>query len=126
MSKYDLFRRRIAPVAFGLAIVLMARESCHKQEQEHATFVLDLGAAQGKASAVNAELVVKGDVVGVFHRAALDDGSMGKVKFEAVLPAEDAELRIDVDLPDGPHHLVRSVHAADGATVVVPLGDELK
>lgn len=126
MSKYDLFRRRIAPVAFGLAIVLMARESCHKQDQAHATFVLDLGAAQREARAVNAELWMKGEVVGVFHRAALDDHSIGSVRFDAVLPASDGELRIDVDLADGPHHLVRAVHAADGATVVVPLGDELK
>ena len=71
MTKYDLFRRRIAPVAFALAIVLIARDACHKQEQNKATFVIDFGAAQPRVKAVDVELWMQGDQLAVFHRAAL-------------------------------------------------------
>ena len=38
MSKYDLFRRRIAPVAFLLALGLIAFDTCGKEERTRATF----------------------------------------------------------------------------------------
>jgi hypothetical protein len=127
VSKYDLFRRRIAPIAFGLAIVLMARQSCQKGERTHATFVLDLGAARSQARAVDVELWTGSDMVAELHRHALDGSTIGTPRFDAVLPgSSDGELRIDVDLPAGPRHVVRRVHADEGATVTVPLGDALK
>ncbi len=126
MSKYDLFRRRIAPIAFGIAIVLMARQSCEKGERAHATFVVDLGAARAEARAVDVELWVGADMIAELHRHALDGSTIGTPRFDAVLPAPDGELRIDVDLPAGHRHVVRRVHADEGATVTVPLGDALK
>ena len=125
MTKYDLFRRRIAPVAFGLAIVLIAREQCNKQERSKATFVLDFGAAQPAVKAVDAELWIGGSQIAVFHRNALAGGSIGDVRFDAQLPSEDAEVRIDVDLGDRHPHVVRHVHAVEGSIVNVPLGDVL-
>lgn len=122
-----MFRRRIAPLAFGLAIVLMARESCNKHERAHATIVLDFGAAQPEVRTVEAQLWMNGDEIADFRRNALDGSSIGTVKFDAVLPASDGQLRIDIDLAHAPHqHLVRDIHATDGATVIVPLGDALK
>lgn len=126
MSKYDLFRRRIAPIAFGVAIVLMARQSCEKGQRTHATFVLDLGAARGEARAVDVELWTSTEMVAELHRHALDGSTIGTPRFEAVLPGSDGELRIDVALPAGYRHVVRHVHADEGATVTVPLGDALK
>jgi hypothetical protein len=126
VTRYDLFRRRIAPIAFGLAIAGMAWQSCHKHQQTHATFVLDLGAAAADVRAVDAELWIDGGEVAQFHRNALDGHAIGAVRFEAVLPASDGELRIDVDLRAGHRHVVRSVHAVDGGTVTVPLEADLR
>ena len=126
MTKYDLFRRRIAPVAFGLAIVLLARESCHKHERTRATFAIDFGAAQADVKSVDAELWVGEDQIAVFHRAALPGGTIGRVSFEAALPAKDGEVRIDVDTSTKHQHIVRHVHVEDGSHVVVPVGDELR
>jgi hypothetical protein len=126
VTKYDLFRRRIAPVAFALAIALIARDSCRKQDHDKATFMLDLGSARSAVQAIDAELWVGNDQVAVFHRNALAGGGIGNVRFESMMPAEDGELRIDVDLGTKHQHLVRHVHAADGASVTVPLGNELR
>jgi hypothetical protein len=46
VSRYDLFRKRIAPIAFVAAMALLVRESCNKQERTHATIVMDFGAAE--------------------------------------------------------------------------------
>jgi hypothetical protein len=126
VTTYDLFRRRIAPVAFALAIVLLARESCHKGERARATFAIDFGAAQAQVTAVDAELWTDDQQLAVFQRNALHGGTIGKVHFEAALPGKEGEMRIDVDAAGKHHHLVRHVHAEEGSTVVVPIGDELK
>jgi hypothetical protein len=111
VTKYDWFRRRIAPVAFGVAILVMARESCRKNEHGRATFVIDLGPATSEVKVVDAELWLGGQQVAVFHRAALPGGTIGVVKFEAMLPATDGELRIGVERPGKHDAVVRRVHA---------------
>jgi hypothetical protein len=125
VTKYDWFRRRIAPIAFGLAIALMARESCHNGEQGRATFVIDLGAAKRDVRAIDAELWMGGEQLAVLHRAAIADGSIGDVQFEARLEGHDGEVRIDVERADKFDHVVRHFHADDGATVTVMVGNAL-
>lgn len=124
MTKYDLFRRRIAPVAFGIAIVLMARESCKKQDEQRAraSIVIDVGAADVRA--IDAEVWEGGEQVAVFHRRALAGHAIGAIRFDA--PAHDGEVRIDVELPSGMRHVVRSLHADEGAVVTMPLGPALQ
>lgn len=126
MSRYDLLRKRIAPVAFFVAIALMARQSCEKSGPDKATFVLDLGAAAPDVRAVDAELWAAGGEVAVFHRTALTGTTMRDLRFEARLPKPDAELRIDVELTNAHRTFTRRVYAGDGATVVVPLESELR
>lgn len=121
MSRYDLFRRRIAPVALLLAIGLMARESCQKAQRTHATFVFELGAAAPRARSLDAEVWMDGAQLSTFHR----EGTVGGARFEASLPGEDGELRIDVDVAGTHQRLVRHFHAVDGSTVTVPLESAL-
>jgi hypothetical protein len=125
VTKYDWFRRRIAPVAFGVAIVLMARESCQHGEQRDVTFVIDLGAAQPQVRAVDAELWVGGEQVSVLHRGA-SGGTIGSVRFQALLAGSEGEARIDVERPGKFDHVVRHFRADDGATVTLMVGDALK
>ena len=124
MSRYDLIRRRIAPIAFFVALALMARESCMKQQRTHATVVFDFGAVEAKVAAVDAELWVNGEQLSTFHRIRVDK-HIGKTQFETAMPDPDGELRIDVDLGDAHKQLVRRIHVEDGATVRVSLGSEL-
>jgi hypothetical protein len=126
MTRYELFRRRIAPAMFLGVVALIAYDTCTKQERTQATFVIDFGEARAHVRSVDGELVVGGEVVGTLHCAALSGLQIGSCRFETSLPAESGELRLDVDL-DGHHRtLVRRVHVVDGATVTVSLGRDLR
>nr|HEX4313509.1 hypothetical protein [Kofleriaceae bacterium] len=122
MSRYDLFRKRLAPVAFGLAIVLLARDACNHEQRTHATIVFDLG-SDSRARAVDAELFVGGDSIATFHQTAMDNAGVTTAKFEASLPADDGELHIELDLGSAHPRTTRHFHAVDGSTVMVPLAE---
>lgn len=125
MSGYDLFRRRIAPIAFACAIALIAYDTWNKKDHTQATFVLDFGSAAASVQAVDAELWVDGEQLSKFHRVALVAGSIGPAQFEQALPDREGELRIDVTRADGHTKVVRHFHADDDATIHFPLASEL-
>ena len=125
MSRYDLFRRRIAPVAFFLALGLIARDSCEKSHRTHTTVELQLGDARSRVRAVDVDAVTDGETVARFHRAALPGSLIGPCRFELALPADDGELRIDVDLGAEHRRLTRAFHAVEGTTLSVPLEGDL-
>jgi hypothetical protein len=125
VSRYDLFRRRIAPVAFLLAIGLIARDSCEKSHRTHTTVELQLGEARSRVRAVDADVVIGAETVARFHRAALPDAMIGPCRFELALPVDDGELRLDVDLGAEHRRLTRSLHAVEGATLFVPIEGDL-
>ena len=125
MTKYDLFRRRIAPVAFVAAIALIAYDTCNKQDRTTATFVLDFGAAAPRVKAVDAEVWIGDDQLSTFHRVALDGHAIGDVRFKQALPAREGEVRIDVTLDAARRHVVRRFHADDDATINLPLERDL-
>ena len=127
MTRYEFFRKRIAPVAFLVVVGLIAYDACHKQERTRATIVLDYGAAAPEVKAVEAEIWMNNEQVTQFRRVALDGMQIGATKFEASLPDVDGEIRIDVDLGDKGHReLTRKIHVEEGATVTVPLERDLR
>lgn len=127
MSRYELFRKRIAPIAFFLAIVLIARDSCMKEQRTHATFVLEPGAAAHEIRSVEADLYVSGNQLTAFRRTAPSGAYIGPMRFQVALPEKDAELKLDVDLGERGHRtFTRHVHADEGATVTVPLDSDLR
>ncbi len=126
MTRYDFFRKRIAPVAFLGLVGLIAYDTCEKEERTNTTLVLDLGAAAPRVRAVDAELVVGGEVIGTFHRVALPGLQIGPCQFDAAMPDTSGELRIDVDLGGGPRRIIRQIHADEGSTVTVSLAADLR
>jgi hypothetical protein len=125
VSRYDLFRKRIAPIAFVVAIALLARETCNKQERTHATVILDFGAAEPSVVAVDAQLSIDNAMVSTFHHARLPGQSIGKPRFEAVMGDRDGKLHLDVELTSGHRQLDRDLHVEEGATVTLSLGRDL-
>jgi hypothetical protein len=123
VSRYDLFRKRIAPVAFFLAIALIARDSCEKDKRTHTTVELDFGAAKPSVRAVDVDVVVGAETIATFHRAALPDSTIGVCRFALALPGDDGELRIDVDLGATHQRLTRRFHAVEGSTMLVTTPD---
>lgn len=127
MSSYATFRRRVAPIAFGLAIAFMAYETCNKQERTSATFIIDYGAAAPQVQAIQAEVWMNGEQVTQFRRSALEGMQIGATRFTASLPDTDGELRMDVELKSGEHReATRAIHVAEGATVTIQLERDLR
>jgi hypothetical protein len=93
VSRYQLWRRRIAPVA--------------------------------DVRALDADVFIGSDVIARFHKAALPGSAIGATKFEASLPAEDADVHIDVDLGARHVRVARRIHIVEGSTVTIPLADAL-
>lgn len=126
MTRYELFRRRIAPILFLGIVALIFFDAWRKQERTHATIVLDFGAAAPHVRAVEAELFVDGESVGTFRRTALPEAAIGPSRFEARMPDDRGELRVAVDLASGERRqLTRRIHADEGATITVSLGADL-
>ena len=123
MSRYDTFRRRIAPIALVLGIALIARDTCQKEQRTHTSVELQFGSAAPVARAVQVDVVVGGETVATFHRAALPDAAIGPCRIPLVLTDEDGELRIDVDRGTSHQQLTRRFHAVEGSTVTVPIPD---
>jgi hypothetical protein len=127
VTKYDLFRRRIAPIAFGIVLALIAYDTCEKQERTTATFVIDYGVAEPNVRAIQAEVWMNGEQVTQFRRTALDGMQIGKTQFKASLPDTDGELRMDVELKGGEHRTAtRAIHVTEGATVSIQLERDLR
>jgi hypothetical protein len=125
MSRYDLFRRRIAPIAFFLAIGWIAWDACDSGERTRTTVELQLGAAAPEVRAVEVEVWLGTELHTRYHRAALPGMAIGPCRFELSLPRNDGELRIDVDLGATRRQITRRFHAVEGSTMYVALADEL-
>lgn len=126
MTRYEFFRRRIAPVLFLGMVGLIAYDSCEQDQRTHTTFVLDLGDAAPEVRKVDAELIVGGDVIASFHRAALPDSAIGPCTFETAMPEDRGELRIEVDVAGQARRMTRIVQAVEGSTTTIRLGDDLR
>lgn len=127
MTRYDLFRRRIAPVAFVLGLALVGWQTCNKHERTHAMLVLKFGVFATDVREVEAEVWMNGERVSDFQRRAVEGAYIGPTMFEASLPDTDGELRLDVDLANGDRrHVVRKLHLRDGDTVTFDLESDLR
>jgi hypothetical protein len=126
VTRRDLFRRRIAPVLFGVAIALMARKSCQGESRTHATYVLNFGAAEPNVKTVDAEMWMDNEQIATFHHTALG-AHISPAKFEGSFPSNEGELHLDVEMRTGVHKVfTRRVHSDENATVTVNLESDLQ
>ena len=128
MTRYEFFRKRIAPILFLCVVGLIAYDACEKEK--HAgitgTVVIELGEAAPRVREVEAEMFVRDESVSVFRCAALPGARIGDCRFEARMPAPDGELRLVIDLGEGARRrLSRGVHLEDRATVHVDVAADL-
>ncbi|HMG54852.1 MAG TPA: hypothetical protein VK601_15245 [Kofleriaceae bacterium] len=123
MSRYDLFRRRIAPIAFFVAIALIAKDSCDKDKRTHTTVELEFGDLKPEVRAVDVDVMIGTERVATFHRAALPGSTIGPCRFALALPEDDGELRIDVDLGATHQRRTRRFHAIEGSTMLISIPD---
>jgi hypothetical protein len=124
VSRYALIRKRLAPIAFFLAIGLLVRDNCQKQQRTHTSIELAFASEQPKIRAVDIGVVINNETFATFHRAALPGSLIGPVRFQAALPADDGELHIDIDLGDHHQQLTRRFHAVEGSAMIVHIPDD--
>jgi hypothetical protein len=122
VTRYDFFRKRIAPLLFLGMVGVIAYDACQKEERHHATIMIDLGDATPRVKGFTVELVVGSDVISTFERRALSGLTIGcPCKFETAMPEESGELRFVVDV-DGKHETrTRKIHVIEGGTTTVKL-----
>lgn len=127
MTRYEFFRKRIAPVLFLGMVLLIAYDAWKKEEHAgiQGTVVIELGEAEPRVRSLEAEMFVRGASISTFRRAALPGAQIGDTRFEARMPEPGGELRITVDLGDARRRLSRAVHLEDGATVRIDLAADL-
>jgi hypothetical protein len=125
VTRYEFFRKRIAPVLFLGMVGVIAWDSCTTQERTHATIVIDFGDKASDVREVNAELFSGGESMVTFHRAALPGSSIGPCRFEGVMPEDTGELRLDVRLKDRSRSLTKTIRPIEGSTTTVSIGDAL-
>ena len=127
MTRYDLFRKRIAPVLFLGMVGLIAYDSCDAAQRTHAKIVLELGDAEEHVRMLRAELVVEGEVIGTFERRAPEGLRIGcPCQFETAMPADDGQVRVEALVGGQRRTVTKPIHAAEGATVRVLLADDLR
>ena len=126
MSRYDLFRKRLAPIAFVLALGLLIHEQCKGKQRIHATVVITTGSAEPQVLGLDARVLIGTELLGEVHRTRLDGMQIGEASFPVALPEADARVEIDVRTTDGTQHVVRSIHVEDNATVRIDLGSDLR
>jgi hypothetical protein len=121
VSRYDLFRRRLAPIAFFVAIALIAKDSCEKDKRTHTTVELELGADRSDVRACDVEVYAGDERLAAFHRAALPDAPIGPCRFDLALDRDDVELRIDIDRGARHQTLPRRLYALEGSTTQIAI-----
>jgi hypothetical protein len=127
VTRYELFRKRIAPALFLALLGLIALDAWRKDHNAGITgqVILELGEAEPRVRQVEAELLVRDESISTFRRTAAPGGRIGPCRFEAHMPASDGVLRLTVDLDGTRREMTRAVHIEDGAIVRVELGSDL-
>jgi hypothetical protein len=95
-SFYQTLRRRIAPLAFLLALVLLGSRTC-ATETTRVEIRLDLGAAAAHVDTLRVDVFPAGAATGVasFERHLRGQAVQGPLGFEVALDPGSYRLRID-------------------------------
>jgi hypothetical protein len=114
-SRYDLFRRIVAPLALVAALGLLAHQTCGAEERAAVGFAVDLGDAAATVERVRVELWSEGAMVGSFEADA-----DRPLRWRQPVPRDELEARIELTRADGTVESVRRrVHAPSGAEVTI-------
>ena len=122
VTRYEFFRKRIAPFLFLGMVGLIAYDACQKEERYHATIVVDLGEADARVRAFTAELFVEGEQVSRFERRALSDMRIScPCTFKTAMPKESGELRFEVEVDGTIKKQTKQIHVIEGGKTTVKL-----
>jgi hypothetical protein len=120
MSRYQLARRVIAPIALVLAIGLLVKETCAEAAREPVAFSLRFGDDAARVRHVRVDLWVDDASIGFVERAFGDAGAVERVHWSQPVSEQDLEVTISLTMVDGEVvALRRRVSAIPGSAVVI-------
>jgi hypothetical protein len=125
VTRYEFFRKRIAPILFLGMVGLIAYDACDKQSRTHSKIVIDLGEARPNVRHVEVQLVVGTDVIGTFSKTALPNTPIGALAFETAMPEETGTLHLDVEVSGKRIQITRAIRPIPDSTTTVSIGAEL-
>lgn len=127
MTRYEFFRKRIAPVLFLGMVGLIAYDSCDRERRARTVLEFELGDARPQVTHVDAELIASSEVIGRFHKEALPGAVIGNCQFEASLPDDQlVTLNIRVGLRGGERAITRTIRPLEDAKTTIDLARELR
>jgi hypothetical protein len=116
-SRYQRFRRIVAPLALVAALAVLAQETCRGEDRAEVSFALTLGPAAADVRHVRVDLWADGASVGFFEAEASPGRPLG---WRQPVPAGALEATIAITLHDGRVvELRRRIFASAGAQVTI-------
>ncbi|MCE9572609.1 MAG: hypothetical protein K8W52_05585 [Deltaproteobacteria bacterium] len=124
-SRYDLFRKRLAPVALIVALAALAHETCSHRSTNDVTIELGFGNHAGEIRHLRADVFVDGEPDAWMEQDFGPDGADRPPRFRAMVPGDHAVLRVDMVTTAGPRRVEHKLAPESGATLLVDLGADL-
>jgi hypothetical protein len=100
-SRYDVFRRVIAPIALIAALALIAYDTCGAEERAEVRFSVDFGDDASAVRHVRVDLWSGGESIGFFEKGFGDGGVTAPVHWRQPVPGGAIEATISVTLAGG-------------------------
>lgn len=130
-SWYQTIRKRVAPLAFLIALVVLATRTC-STEVADVEITLDFGSAAAEVRSLRVDVFPEDSNIGViqFQRTYDQRGVVEAPRLHAQLDPGDYELAFDVVLGDtaedvASKRFARRITIGDRATITVPLERDL-
>lgn len=100
-TRYQVFRRVIAPVALIAALALLAYDTCGAEQDAEVRFAVDFGDTAPEVRHVRIDLWRGDDSIGFFERRFGEAGVVEPVRWRQVVPGGALEATISVTLAGG-------------------------
>jgi len=122
VTRYEWFRKRLAPVALIVALAVLAQQTCDRKQAASEQIELRFGTHADEVQHVRADVLVGDTPVAHVERDLVADPST-PVRFPAVVDGERATIMIDMTTTRGPRRVTRTLTPGD--VVIVDVGSDL-
>jgi hypothetical protein len=123
---YDIFRKRIAPIAFIVAILALGTRTC-KADMAEVELTVSFGAAAADVRSIRVDLFKGDDVepVASFNRSYGEAGAQTSPLLDAQLDPGMYRVDMTVGTVSGTRHITRAVDMDDRSSITVSIERDL-
>ena len=118
-TRYQVFRRVVAPVALIAALALLAYDTCRTEDSAEVRFAVDFGDTASEVRHVRIDLWDGDASFGFFEKRFGDAGATAPVRWKQPVPSGALEATISVTLASGEVVPMRKPLRADGGEIVI-------